>query len=107
MGGKKRSGDRYQFAGVDLGGIRNRNERRVIEMMGPVLEQYPEVARDVLNIQDIYALALNLLPARYTQGFSIVLNDPVTDQHVRDALQKAVEQVRANPTGPNRKFEGD
>lgn len=107
MGGTKRSENRYQFAGVDLGGVRNRNELRVVKMMDEVLEQYPEVARDVLNIQDIYALALNLLPARYTQRFSIVLNDPVTDQHVRDALQKAVKQVRANPTGPNRKFESD
>ncbi len=107
MGGTKQSGNKYQFAGVDLSGIRNRNELRVIKMMGQVLEQYPEVTQDVLNIQDIYALALNLLPARYTQQFSIVLNDPVAEQQVRDALCKAVEKVRDNPTGPDRKFEGE
>ncbi|MFW5931406.1 MAG: late competence development ComFB family protein, partial [Desulfosalsimonas sp.] len=67
-----------------------------------VLDDYPEVARDVINIQDIYALALNMLPARYTQQFSIVLKDPVTDQEVSEALHKAVQRVRDNPTAPGK-----
>ncbi|MCF8025410.1 MAG: late competence development ComFB family protein [Desulfobacteraceae bacterium] len=106
MSGKKGSENKYQVAGADLSGIRNRNELRVLKMMERVLDEYPGVSRDVLNIQDIYALALNLLPARYTQQFSIVLDDPVDDWQIRKALCNAVEKVRDNPTGPDREFEG-
>lgn len=107
MGGAKETENKYQVAGVDLRGIRNRNELRVIKMMEQVLDEYPDVSKDVLNIQDIYALALNLLPSRYTQQFSIVLNDPVDDNRIREVLRDAVEKVRNNPTGPHREFEGD
>ncbi|MFP4668416.1 MAG: late competence development ComFB family protein [Desulfosalsimonas sp.] len=102
MGSKRASEGKYQFDGIDLSGIRNRNEIRIIKKMGEVLDDYPEVARDVINIQDIYALALNMLPARYTQQFSIVLKDPVTDQEVSEALHKAVQRVRDNPTAPGK-----
>ncbi|MFP3999554.1 MAG: late competence development ComFB family protein [Desulfosalsimonas sp.] len=107
MGSSKKSADKYQYAGIDLIGIRNRNEVRVIKIMEQVLPEYPDVSRDVINIQDIYALALNMLPARYTQQFSIVLKDPVSDQQIADALHKAVQQVRDNPTGPERTYESD
>ncbi|MFO7860981.1 MAG: late competence development ComFB family protein [Desulfosalsimonas sp.] len=105
MSSTRRSENRYQFLGVDLSGIRNRNEFRVIRLLPEVLEQYPEVEQNVVNIQDIYALALNLLPARYTQQFSIVLKDPVSGDEVKDALRQAIERVRDNPTGPARQYE--
>lgn len=105
MSSCKLSDDRYQFAGVDLSGIRNRNEVRVIRLLPEVLEEYPEVEQNVVNIQDIYALALNLLPARYTQQFAIVLKDPVHLGQIRNALRQAVERVRDNPTGPARQYE--
>ncbi|MFO7930373.1 MAG: late competence development ComFB family protein [Thermodesulfobacteriota bacterium] len=107
MGNGKKTANKYQYNSVDLSGIRNRNELRVINMMGQVLQSYPDFSQDVINIQDIYALALNLLPSRYTQGFSIVLKEPVTDEQISDALHKAVQRVRDNPTGPDKKYESD
>lgn len=88
----------YIFDGVDLGRIRNRNEVRVIAHMRELLGQYPDFSPDVIAVQDIYALALNHLPARYAQEFSIVLKDPVTDADVREAVQKAIDTVLGNPT---------
>jgi len=87
-----------QVAGVDLTGIRNRNERRVIARMKTLLKEHPDFEPDILAIQDIYALSLNLLPARYTQKFAIVLQEPVDDEAVRIAVEKAIEKVQANPT---------
>lgn len=88
-----------KVAGVDLSGIRNRNERRVMDRMEMLLNEYTDFEPDVLAIQDIYALALNLLPARYTQQFSIVLKDPVDNTAVETAVRAAIEKVRTNPTG--------
>jgi hypothetical protein len=105
MTSSRRSDDRYQILGVDLSAIRNRNEFRVIRLLPEILSEYPEVEQNVVNIQDIYALALNLLPARYTQQFSIVLKDPVSGDRVKDALRQAIRKVRDNPTGTERQYE--
>lgn len=82
---------------VDVSGIRNRNEKRVISCLPEVLAEYPDFHPDRIGIQDIYALSLNKLPPRYTQAFSIVLHDPVSDDEVRNAVRSAVEHVRSNP----------
>ena len=50
-----------------------------------------------LEIQDIYALALNFLPARYAQSYSFVIREPVTDEQLRNDIHRAVERVRAHP----------
>ena len=98
MSSEKRKANRYEVNGVDLSRIKNRNERRVIARMKTLLAEYADFEPDILAIQDIYALALNLLPARYTQQFTIVLQDPVDDTAVENAVRKAIEKVRANPT---------
>lgn len=95
----------YRFAGVDLSGISNRNERRVIKLLAEIWKEYPELEQNLINVQDVYALALNLLPARYTQSFSIVLKDPVDALQIGDAIRQAIEKVRDNPTGPGKKYE--
>lgn len=99
MSQDRRTQRQENVAGVDLSAIRNRNERRVRERMEMLLSEYTDFEADVLAIQDIYALALNLLPARYTQQFSIVLKEPVDDAAVENAVRAAIEKVRTNPTG--------
>ena len=90
---------KYIFRGINLNDIRNRNELKVIALFPEILNEYPDFEPNLIDIQDIYALTLNLLPAFYTQEFSIVLKNPIDDQRVRDALVRAVEIVIANPTG--------
>jgi hypothetical protein len=85
--------------GVDVSKIVNRNERRVADLIPEILDEYYEdyIFED-LDIQDIYALALNLLPAAYAQTGSIVLSDRISDYELRSQIRKAVERVLDNPT---------
>ncbi|WP_319584258.1 late competence development ComFB family protein [uncultured Pseudodesulfovibrio sp.] len=85
--------------GVDVTKIVNRNERRVADLIPEMLDEYYEdyIFED-LDIQDIYALALNLLPAAYAQAGSIVLSDRISDYELRSQIRKAVERVLDNPT---------
>jgi len=83
--------------GVDISGIQNRNEVRVQHLLAEVLAQHQDYQPESLDIQDIYALALNLLPARYVQPCSIVLREPVAEDDVRVAICSAIERVRSHP----------
>jgi hypothetical protein len=83
--------------GVDLGNIRNKNEARVAQLFEKIIAaDHPQVT-DPLDIQDIFALALNLLPSRYRQYGTIVLSEPVKDSHIESAIRRALRTVRERP----------
>lgn len=88
-----------KIKGVDVSKIRNRNERRVIELLPEILDEYYEdyIFED-LDIQDIYALTLNLVPAGYAQPGSIVLSNRLSDYEIKSKIRSAVERVLDNPT---------
>ena len=88
---------RYTFTNTSLYKIRNRNELRVIKLLGEILADYPDYSPEPLDIEDIYALTLNKLPAHYVQEGSIVLHDPVDDTTIRDSLREAIRSVRQRP----------
>ena len=83
--------------GVDLTKIRNKNEVRVARLLEKALLEDQEGMPDPLDIQDIYALTLNLLPSRYRQLGSIVLSEPVKDTHIESAIRRAMRTVRERP----------
>jgi hypothetical protein len=83
--------------GVDLTKIRNKNEVRVARLLEITLAEDKEFTPDPLDIQDIYALTLNLLPSRYRQLGSIVLSEPVKDVHIESAIRRAMRTVRERP----------
>lgn len=87
---------KYIFRGINMNNIRNRNELRVIKELPKILEEYPDYEPNIIDIQDIYALSLNLLPAFYTQEFTIVLKRTIDDQSVQDAVRQAVKIVIKN-----------
>lgn len=87
----------YIALGMDFHSIRNRNEARVIEFIPEVLQDFPDFRPVRTDIEDIYALALNMLPARYVQVVTLVIEEPVTDEMVRCMIRKAVCTVRARP----------
>ncbi|WP_300158869.1 late competence development ComFB family protein [Solidesulfovibrio sp.] len=87
----------YAALGLDFHAIRNRNEERVINLMPGVLAEFPDFRYTRTDIEDIYALTLNMLPARYVQSVSLVIDEPVTDDTVRLMLREAVRTVRARP----------
>ncbi len=83
--------------GVDVSRIRNKNEVRVARLLDTILAGEPDAPADPLDIQDIYALALNLLPSRYRQAGTIVLSEPVKDAHIESAIRRAMRTVRERP----------
>lgn len=88
---------RFSYEEADLAKIRNRNERRVVREMPAVLEEFPGFRPEIIDLQDVYALALNALPPRYVQREGIVLREPVEDETVRAAIRQAVRQVMDRP----------
>ena len=89
--------ERYFYGKTPLGQIRNRNELRVIDMLPEVLGKIEGLGDDSIDVQDIYALALNNLPAHYVQETAIVLQEAVDDEVVRQAIAKAVQLVQQQP----------
>lgn len=89
---------KYELNGVPLGNIRNRNELRVIKLLPQVLAEHLDYKPSYLDIQDIYALALNNLPPRYKQSGSIVIRDPVSDEEIIRELREAINKVELAPT---------
>ncbi|CCH48284.1 late competence development ComFB family protein [Pseudodesulfovibrio piezophilus] len=89
--------------GIDVGMIKNRNESRVAELLPQLMEEhYVDFIFDPLDIQDIYALSLNLIPAHYAQKGSIVLSDRLSDFEIRSRIRDAIERVLDNPTRADR-----
>ncbi|MBG0790795.1 MAG: late competence development ComFB family protein [Desulfovibrionaceae bacterium] len=85
--------------GVEVGNILNRNEKRVAKLIPGMLEEYfSDYILEDLDIQDIFALTLNLLPAAYAQPGSIVLSNRLSDYEIRSKIRAAVERVLDNPT---------
>ena len=68
--------ERYRIGTVDLFNVRNRNEVRIVEKLRDALAERGDTNLDEQTVHDIYALALNLLPARYSQSGTIVLREP-------------------------------
>lgn len=98
MLGDNTKNSQRKFGGINLDEIRNRNEARVILLLPEILNEYPDFEPSITDMQDIYALSLNLLPAFYTQEFTIVFKNPIDDQLVRDTLRKVIEIVMGNPS---------
>lgn len=86
----------YSIAGFNVSDIRNRNEVRVVKVLRKAL-QHLNSPLTPQTIMDIYALALNELPARYTQTGTIVLGDPIKEKIIEQTVQEAIERVLAYP----------
>lgn len=83
---------------VDLSRIYNKNEKRVVVAMEKYLASIKDWEPEGLDVQDIYALALNSLPPRYVQDGTIVFNESVKSTDIEHAVKVAVDKVRNSPT---------
>lgn len=87
----------YSIDGTCFLKIRNRNELRVIKEIRKFLDDEETLPLSCKGWQDVYALALNALPPRYTQSGTIVLRDPVHKEDVSKAVREAIAFVHAQP----------
>lgn len=79
----------------------NRNEKKVRKALEEFMAQgrgasYASTLTEK-DYQDIYALALNRLPARYCQKGTIVVGDPVREEDVDEAVLDAFDIVIRRP----------
>jgi len=88
---------KYKMGDVDFFNIRNRNEGRVVRALADLVEKRGRLTLTDKDLHDIYALALNKLPPRYTQRGTIVLRDSVSKSEVRAAVEDAYDMVVAYP----------
>lgn len=86
---------------VDFSKVRNRNEKKILRAIEDFIEREGDASRLALlsekDWQDIYALALNHLPARYAQPGTIVIGDPVRDEDANTAILEAFDIVFNRP----------
>ena len=87
----------YTILGVDVSDVRNRNEVRIVEKMQYALEKLGNPEMTPQAVRDAYALALNLLPARYKQSGTIILREPIRESHLEEATVRALKQVLNYP----------
>lgn len=94
---------KLEIRGVDVSKIINRNEKRVANYIPEVIDEYyQDYIFEDLDIQDIYALTLNLIPAGYAQQGSIVLSDRLSSFEIKSKIRTAIERVLENPTRSER-----
>ena len=88
---------------MDFSTVVNRNEKKVRKALAEFMSQgrgaaYASTLTEK-DYQDMYALALNRLPARYCQKGTIVVGDPVRDEDAMQAVMEAYEIVINRPKG--------
>ena len=86
---------------ISFENIRNQNEERVSAMIREVLQEFDNYTPNKIDLEDIYALTLNKLPARYMQEGNFPLEDDVTDDMIRQTLKQSIERVSSAPTLPD------
>ena len=91
------SDEYYVARSANLDKVRNKNEDRVKAIIPEVLKYFPSFEPNGIDIEDIYALALNNLPPRYIQAGGIVLREPVGDELIRQEVERAARIVRERP----------
>jgi len=91
----------FNLKNVCLNAVYNKTESHVIKVLAMRLTEPSNAALyrhfTSKDIQDIYALALNQLPARYVQKHTIMFKDGISLDKVNEAVDYAISIVSDNP----------
>ena len=91
----------YSIEGHSLADLPNYHEQVVLKIMRELYTGDNPPCTCTLCVEDIYALALNSLPARYIQATSVRSYQTsatyVSEDQVRESVLAAVERVRTQP----------
>lgn len=96
----------YQVNGIQLEDIRNKNEKKVIQMMNELIPEYGEFDNCSMCIQDIYALSLNQVAPKYIQDGTIMLKRKSSlkeeELEIRKVVRSSIETVIKYPKHPTK-----
>ncbi|MBF0274800.1 MAG: late competence development ComFB family protein [Nitrospinae bacterium] len=87
----------YIVSNHDLSRVRNEVELRVVSAMRKMLKDNKKFDGCQLCTEDIYALSLNRLTAKYVQVGTIILKKETTDEEVNEVVKMTIEQVVNKP----------
>ena len=91
--------DDYKIGEYSLEHIRNHNEAEVIKAIKKVMPQFSDFCGCSLCLEDVYALSLNMLPAKYKQSSSILLaKDKIPAAKIESVIVQAIEKVSGHPS---------
>ncbi|MFC1476968.1 late competence development ComFB family protein [candidate division KSB1 bacterium] len=93
--------DEYMIDDCQLFNIRNLNEVEVVKAIRVMRDRYPDFCNCCICIEDVYALALNLLSPKYKQQSSIILQDKIDPDEVEDIVEKAIQRIMDHPNHPD------
>ena len=92
------SDPKYVVNDTSLDHVRNRHEVIVLEIMREKLPGETDFCGCKLCLEDVYAVAMNTLPAHYVQSSSIILKkDPPSDADIARTVEDAFDKVKVRP----------
>ena len=92
---------KYIINDISLENVRNRHETIVLEIMRNNLPRETDFCGYKLCIEDVYAVAMNTLPAHYVQSSSIILKkEPPSDADIARTVEDAIDRVKVRPNHP-------
>ena len=78
--------------------VRNRHEVIVLGFMRDKLPEETDFCGCKLCVEDVYAVAMNTLPAHYVQRSSIILKKgPPSDADIARTVEDAIDKVKVRP----------
>ncbi len=85
--------------GHDLENVYNINEGAVVEVVERILADDDSICKCKMCLEDIFALALNKLPARYVQSYYSThdVAELLDRKQVEKTVKAAVKQVAKSP----------
>lgn len=92
------SEEKYMINDISLDHVRNRHEIIVLGVMREKLPGEKDFCGCNLCLEDVYAVAMNTLPAHYVQRSSIILNkEPPSDADIARTVEDAIDKVKVRP----------
>ena len=91
----------YNIKDFSLNHVRNRHEVIVLDIMRDRLSGETDFCGCKLCLEDVYAVALNALPAHYVQKASIILKkEPPSGADIARTVEDAIDRVKVRPNHP-------
>lgn len=84
-------------SGISLNNLRNRNEKRVLDLMSEMLPEYPEFDNCRVCIEDVFALTMNNVKPEYSPEGSIIFRYKVSKEEIKEQIINALSRVIKNP----------
>ncbi|MFC1554764.1 late competence development ComFB family protein [candidate division KSB1 bacterium] len=93
------SGTENVIDGYSFEHIRNANENEVLKILADVRHEFDDFCGCNICLEDVFAFALNSLPAKYKQTNTYVFpHHKIPQVDIEVVVIRAIKQIMENPT---------